>query len=48
MTEYLCSIHFITPAEVEQFVAKSIHFYNLEHISRKNGPTPVEIRSKTV
>ncbi len=33
--------------EVEQLVAEYIHFYNPEHISLKNGLTPLETRGKT-
>ena len=45
--ECLYGARFSSRAEVEQFVAEYIHFYNFERISLKYGLTPLEIRGKT-
>ena len=47
-TECLYRSHFTTRAEVELLVTEYVDFYNFERISRKNGLTPLEIRSKTL
>ena len=46
-TECLYRVRCSTRVQVEQLVTEYVHFYNFEHISLKNGLTPVEIRSKT-
>ena len=40
-------LYFTTRAEVEQFVAVYVDFYNFERIILKRGLIPVETRSKT-
>ena len=46
-TECLYRARFSLRAEVERLVTESVHFYNFECISLKNGLTPLEIRGKT-
>ena len=46
-TECLYRVRFSLRAEVERLVTESVHFYNFERISLKNGLTPLEIRGKT-
>ena len=46
-TECLYRARFSLRDEVERLVTESVHFYNFERISLKNGLTPLEIRGKT-